>query len=126
MIRDVHRVRTLVNSVKFAKDTVRAALQSEKAKRREYKAGDWVLRQREQQHKFEPFYEGPLLVRKVHRGNRYTLSTPNGVEIKTPQHFDRLKPAYVWDYDPVPSLWYANKRLYAQDRARIEARAKGL
>ncbi|RKF83690.1 Pro-Pol polyprotein, partial [Golovinomyces cichoracearum] len=55
-------IQNSVNSVKACQAHVRSLLAENKAFHRVFAKGDWVLRQREIKHKFEPFYDGPFSV----------------------------------------------------------------
>jgi hypothetical protein len=110
--------RHYVASLKASRDAIRARLQEGKALHRIYMVGDWVLKVRHRATKHEPFYDGPWLVRTVHRGSTYSLASPGGITLESRYNGALLYPAYVTDGHPERSLWYANKRLLEQDRQR--------
>ncbi|KAI0995821.1 hypothetical protein K3495_g12361 [Podosphaera aphanis] len=116
-------IRNSVNSVKACQAHVRSLLAENKAFHRVFAKGDWVLRQRERKHKFEPFYDGPFSVIKCHRGNTYTIMTPGGVIMTNKYNGERLFPAYHRQNQPINSLWYASNKLLKQDRLRISKEA---
>lgn len=118
-------IRSSVNSVKACRAYTRSLLAEKKAFHRVFSKGDWVLRQRERKHKFEPFYDGPFSIIKCNEGNTYTLMTPGGITMLNTYNGERLFPAYHRQNQPVRSLWYANNKLLKQDRIRI-AREAGL
>ena len=78
-----------------------------------------MLKQRQRQNKSKPYYDGPYSIAATHHDNSYTLRTPGGIELKNRYHGQQLFPAYTVNGHPVRSLWYANKRLLEQDRARL-------
>jgi len=113
------QARQAVASGKATRDQLRAYLAEKKARTRVYGKGDWVLKQRQRQHKAEPYYDGPYCIAATHRDGAYTLRTPGGIALRNRYHGQQLFPAYAIDGHPVRSLWYANKRLLEQDRARL-------
>ena len=119
-LQDLAGLRARLQSVKYARDTIRTSLQSDKAASRDFSLGDWVLRARPRRHKQEPFYEGPLQVIAIEPGRRYKLASPSGIELANAHHADNLFPAYTWDGEPAKCLWYGSKRLMEMDRKRWE------
>lgn len=116
--------RKWVNSAKAIRDATRSFLQEDKAEIRRWTIGDWVLRVRARNHKFEPYYDGPFQITKAARNNTYQLTTIAGTPLQGSYNGDKLFPAYVSDKQPVDSLWYGSKRLLDLDRERL-ARAAG-
>jgi transposase InsO family protein len=120
LVRNQHASteRQYVASLKASRDVIRARLQESKAHHRIYTTGDWVLRVRKREHKHEPYYDGPWLVRACHTNNTYTLASPGGIELESRYNGELLYPAYVTDGHPERSFWYANKTLLKKDRRR--------
>jgi hypothetical protein len=114
----VNQQRQYAASAKASRDATRARLQEQKALIKTFTTGDWVLRARKRNNKFEPFYDGPWAVRRVHPGNTYSLASPGGIELESHINGIHLFPAYVEDGHPERSMWYANKRLLEEDRRR--------
>jgi hypothetical protein len=110
--------RRYVASLKASRDVVRSRLQEKKALFRVFMVGDWVLRARKRGNKFEPYYDGPWMIRRIHDGNNYSLASPGGIELQGRINGLHLYPAYVTDGHPERSLWYANRTLLEADRRR--------
>ncbi|KAI0991794.1 hypothetical protein K3495_g16393, partial [Podosphaera aphanis] len=112
--------RSYVASVKAARAEVRSYLQEKKGLTRVYAPGDWVLRVRQRNNKFEPYYDGPWAIASCHPGNTYSLISPGGLLMANKYNGTNLFPAYVRDGHPVKSLWYGSNRLLQSDHSRLK------
>ncbi|CAK7271628.1 hypothetical protein SEPCBS119000_004702, partial [Sporothrix epigloea] len=41
-------------------------------------------------------------------------------------HAENLFPAYIYDGEPIPSLWYGSKKMLQEERAALERNAAPL
>lgn len=112
--------RAYVNSLKAARSKVREYLQETKALMRTFAPGDWVLRVRQRQHKFEPYYDGPWAIAGYHANNTYSLISPGGYKMTNRYNGTNLFPAYTCDGHPVNSLLYGSQRMLDHDRKNIK------
>ena len=115
-------IRDAVQGSKAIRSTIRQLLAEDKAHTRVFAKGDWVLRQRQRRHKFEPFYDGPYQVISIN-DNNYELATPGGLRLKNKYNGERLFPSYTISSQPVKSLWYGSKSLLEEDRKRLRKMA---
>lgn len=98
-------------SMKAVRDKTRAYLQEKKAITRIYAPGDWVLRVRQKNHKFNPYYDGPWAIAACHVNNTCSPISPGGFKLGTHYNGANLFPANVLEGHPVKSLWYGSKRI---------------
>lgn len=104
-IEKLNILRNSINCIKTSQSYIRSLLAEHEAFSRSFSKGDWVLRQRERKHKFEPFYDGPFSITKCHPGNIYTLMTLDGIVMANKYNGACVFPAYHRESQPINSLW---------------------
>ncbi|KAI0995569.1 hypothetical protein K3495_g12612 [Podosphaera aphanis] len=98
------QARQNVRSGKAGRDELCAYFAESKTRHRVHGQVDWMLKQRQREHKHEPYYDGPFCVSEAGPDGSDTLRTPGGVILKNSYHRQQLFPSYVLDGHLVRSL----------------------